>query len=293
MLPLLSALCAAMAVWLWLPAHTPKERLTRLKPPMSPGDQRSLNLSPGLDHRRRPNSKSQAQTAVLDPVTTTHPADTDPPPPAWLDQLSKHPRPRVTGKTILIATSAGLAIAVLIGGAIGVAVGLLVTPTAGIYLHKRQPTWSQQDQQQILTDLPFAADLMTACLLAGCPVSSATEIAADAIGGPLGRRLAWVSTQLRLGADAEPTWALLSKDPALGQLSRTMIRATQSGTPVADALTRLADDARDASRAAAAAAARRVGVKAVAPLGLCFLPAFVLLGIVPVVADLASALVLP
>jgi hypothetical protein len=36
-----------------------------------------------------------------------------------------------------------------------------------------------------------------------------------------------------------------------------------------------------------------VGVKAVAPLGLCFLPAFVLLGIIPVVAGLASAIILP
>ncbi|MEU6722976.1 type II secretion system F family protein [Nonomuraea wenchangensis] len=282
-----------MAIWFWLPSHTPQERLTRLKLPMSPGDQRSLNLPPGLHHRRRPNPKPQADAPALDPVaTTTHPADTEPP-PTWLDQLGKGPHPGVTRKTVLIATSAGLGIAVLIGGAIGVAVGLLITPATGIYLHKRQPTRSHQDQQQILTDLPFAADLMTAGLLAGCPVSAATEIAADAIGGPLGQRLGWVSTQLRLGADAEPTWALLAKDPALGQLSRTMIRATQSGTPVADALTRLADDARDASRAAAAAAARRVGVKAVAPLGLCFLPAFVLLGIVPVVADLASALILP
>ncbi|MGW5155631.1 type II secretion system F family protein [Nonomuraea wenchangensis] len=286
-----------MAIWFWLPSHTPQERLTRLKPPVSPDDQRSLNLPPGLHHRRSPNPKSRthahAHAAALDPVTaTTHPADTEPP-PTWLDQPGKRPSPGVSRKTILIATSAGLAIAVLIGGAIGVMVGLLITPATGIYLHKREPTRSQQDQQQILTDLPFAADLMTAGLLAGCPVSAATEIAADAIGGPLGQRLGWVSTQLRLGADAEPTWALLAKDPALGQLSRTMIRATQSGTPVADALTRLADDARDASRAAAAAAARRVGVKAVAPLGLCFLPAFVLLGIVPVVADLASALILP
>ncbi|MGW2145582.1 type II secretion system F family protein [Nonomuraea bangladeshensis] len=289
-----------MAIWFWLPSHPPQDRLARLtrvprlKPPTSPGgDQQSPNLPSGLYRRRRPNPKSQPHAAALDPATTTtHPADTEPP-PTWLDQLGKGPSPGVTRKTILIATSAGLAIAVLIGGAVGVMVGLLITPATGIYLHKRQPTRSQQDQQQILTDLPFAADLMTAGLLAGCPVSAATEIAADAIGGPLGQRLGWVSTQLRLGADAEPTWALLAKDPALGQLSRTMIRATQSGTPVADALTRLADDARDASRAAAAAAARRVGVKAVAPLGLCFLPAFVLLGIVPVVADLASALILP
>ncbi|MCK2214572.1 type II secretion system F family protein [Actinomadura sp. ATCC 31491] len=168
-----------------------------------------------------------------------------------------------------------------------------MTPATGFYLHKKQPTKTQHDRRRILADLPFATDLMTACLLAGRPVSSATEIAANAIGGPLGQCLTWVSSQLRLGADPEPTWALLAQDPALGQLSRTMIRATQSGTPVADALTRLADDAREAARASAAAAARRVGVKAVAPLGLCFLPAFVLLGIIPVVAGLASAIVLP
>ena len=41
---------------------------------------------------------------------------------------------------------------------------------------------------------------------------------------------------------------------------------------------------------AAEQAARRVGVLAVAPLGLCFLPAFVLLGVVPVVIGLAGPL---
>ncbi|MFG1705466.1 type II secretion system F family protein [Nonomuraea sp. M3C6] len=134
---------------------------------------------------------------------------------------------------------------------------------------------------------------MTACLLAGRPVSAATEIAATAIGGPLGQRLTWVSSQLRLGADPEPTWATLAKDPAMGQLSRAMSRAAQSGAPVADVLTRLADDARETARAASVASARSVGVKAVAPLGLCFLPAFVLLGIIPVIAGLASTIVLP
>lgn len=62
---------------------------------------------------------------------------------------------------------------------------------------------------------------------------------------------------------------------------------------MADVLTRLADDAREASRTNAVSAARKVGVKAVAPLGLCFLPAFVLLGIIPVIAGLASTILLP
>ncbi|MFI7617798.1 type II secretion system F family protein [Nonomuraea terrae] len=162
-----------------------------------------------------------------------------------------------------------------------------------MFLHRREPDHVRQERQRIVADLPFAADLMTACLLAGRPVSAATEIAANAVGGPLGRRLTWVSSQLRLGADPEPTWAVLAKDPATGQLARAMSRAAQSGAPVADVLTRLADDAREAARASAVAAARSVGVKAVAPLGLCFLPAFVLLGIIPVIAGLASTIVLP
>ncbi|MGP4094110.1 type II secretion system F family protein [Nonomuraea sp. KM90] len=182
----------------------------------------------------------------------------------------------------------------LIGGLAGAVAGLLITPAVGLYLHRREPQQSaQHDRHRIAADLPFAADLMTACLRAGCPVSAATEIAAHAIGGPLGDRLSWASSQLRLGADPEPTWAALARDPAMGQLSRAMSRAAQSGAPVADVLTRLADDAREAARATAVASARSVGVKAVAPLGLCFLPAFVLLGIVPVIAGLASTIIIP
>jgi Flp pilus assembly protein TadB len=97
---------------------------------------------------------------------------------------------------------------------------------------------------------------MAACLLAGQPVTAATQASATAIGGPLGDRLSWVSAQLRLGADPEPTWAFLAREPAMAQLSRAMGRAAQSGAPVADVLNRLADDARDATRAASVAAAR-------------------------------------
>ncbi|NRQ40212.1 type II secretion system F family protein [Nonomuraea sp. NN258] len=193
----------------------------------------------------------------------------------------------------MYATGTGLLTALLIGGIPGAVIGLLLTPIAGAVLHRKEPPQAQRDRLRIAADLPFAADLMAACLLAGRPVSAATEIAATAIGGPLGDRLTWVATQLRLGADPEPTWAHLARDPSTGLLSRTMTRAAQSGAPVADVLTRLADDARQAARATSIAAARGVGVKAVAPLGLCFLPAFVLLGIIPVIAGLASTIVLP
>lgn len=187
----------------------------------------------------------------------------------------------------------GLMGGLLVGGIAGVVVACVIAPVIGTIMHRREDPAVQQVRHRITGDLPFTADLMAACLLAGRPVSDATEIAARVVGGPLGQRLSWVSGQLRLGADPEPTWAHLARDPATGQLARAMSRAAQSGAPVADVLARLADDARDAARATSVAAARRVGVKAVAPLGLCFLPAFVLLGIIPVVAGLATTIVLP
>ncbi|MET9247506.1 type II secretion system F family protein [Nonomuraea sp. NPDC003709] len=264
MLEWLSALLAGLAIWLWASPRTPTERLSRLRPPAKP-----------KPHPQGPHPNQQTQARTDEPLWQ------DPPPAG------------ITRKTITIATCTGLFIALLIGGIPGTIAGLLITPAAAAFLHKRQPQQTHHDRRRIAADLPFAADLMTACLLAGRPASDATEIAANAIGGPLSQRLKWVSTQLRLGADPDPTWATLAKDPATAQLSRAMSRAAQSGAPVADVLTRLADDAREAARADSVASARSVGVKAVAPLGLCFLPAFVLLGIIPVIAGLASTIIIP
>ena len=44
------------------------------------------------------------------------------------------------------------------------------------------------------------------------------------------------------------------------------------------------------SRSEAEARARTVGVRAAAPLGLCLLPAFVLVGVVPLVAGTVASL---
>ncbi len=71
---------------------------------------------------------------------------------------------------------------------------------------------------------------------------------------------------------------------------RALVRAGEGGAPVAVAVARLAAEARAEDRARAEQAARRAGVLAVAPLGACFLPAFVLLGVVPVVVGLAGPL---
>ena len=57
---------------------------------------------------------------------------------------------------------------------------------------------------------------------------------------------------------------------------------------MASAMTELAATQRTRAEDASAAAAERAGVLISGPLGLCFLPAFICLGIIPVVIGLAG-----
>lgn len=200
---------------------------------------------------------------------------------------------RTRGAGPMLATSVGLAGFLVVGGFSGLVVGGLFACCVLVVAARREPAELRRRRERMAEDLPFAADLMVACLRAGRPLTGAVETVAEAVGGPLGERLAWVGAQMRLGADPETAWAALATEPPLAALARTMSRAAQSGAPVADVLLRLGDDARRAARAASSAAARRAGVQVVAPLGLCFLPAFVFLGIVPVVVGLAAQILLP
>ena len=66
------------------------------------------------------------------------------------------------------------------------------------------------------------------------------------------------------------------------------MRAGESGATVAGSLRTLAADSRAAARAATQAAVRAAGVWVLAPLGACFLPAFVCLGVAPLVLGIAA-----
>ena len=96
---------------------------------------------------------------------------------------------------------------------------------------------------------------------------------------------------MALGVDPAEVWRVLEDDEALASAGPDPGSvAQQTGEPVADALDRLAPSWPPATRAETEDAARRVGVQAAVPLGLCLLPSFLLLGIVPWVAGLVDAL---
>jgi Flp pilus assembly protein TadB len=146
-----------------------------------------------------------------------------------------------------------------------------------------EPPSLARERESIQRDLPLAADLLAACSAAGLTVQAALIPIAGAVGGPLARRLESVSRRLALGADPVQEWVRLAGDTQLGALGRALLRAHHSGAPVADILSRLAVDRRRERRSRTQATARAVGVRVAAPLAVCFLPAFMLVGVVPTI----------
>jgi Flp pilus assembly protein TadB len=138
--------------------------------------------------------------------------------------------------------------------------------------------------------IPAALDLLAACLSAGAAPAQALAAVGDAFEGEVGATLSAVARLTTLGAPIETAWSACLHDRRWAPIARAVIRAHYSGAALTDVLAHLALDRRRALRADAEAAAQRAGVRAVLPLGVCFLPAFILVGVVPVVAGFAHTL---
>ncbi|WP_092624781.1 type II secretion system F family protein [Jiangella sp. DSM 45060] len=184
----------------------------------------------------------------------------------------------------LAAATAGLATFLLFGDVAGFVLGAGVVAAAWFGLGRLEPATRKRDRERIVAMLPLAADLMTAALSAGCPPAAAAESVGAAIGGPLGRALIDAAAAAGVGVEPGRAWSGLAAEPAVRPLARALTGAMTRGTSPSPVLERVAADARDAARWAGEARARSLGARAAAPLGLCFLPAFVLVGVVPIIA---------
>ncbi len=141
---------------------------------------------------------------------------------------------------------------------------------------------------------PLAAastfDVLAACLRAGMAVSTAASATAPSAPAALARLLNRAADLLALGAEPAAAWT--STGASVGNNAEALLRlarrSASSGTALAQGVAELAEQSRHDAADEASAAAERASVLIAGPLGLCYLPAFVCLGIVPVVAGLAG-----
>ena len=128
-------------------------------------------------------------------------------------------------------------------------------------------------------------DLLALTLRGGVGLVEAMEAVATRVGGPLGLHLQTVAAARRWGVDDATAWA--SIPPAWQPAARALRMAATAGVPPADLLVRAAQEVRRTEQQRLEVATATLGVRIVLPLGLVFLPAFVLTTVVPIVLALA------
>lgn len=148
-----------------------------------------------------------------------------------------------------------------------------------------EPLATRRREHQLVLQAPQALELLSACLAAGMPVRVATAAVVAAFDGPVAEDLGQVLAVTGLGvADAE-AWRSLREHAQLGAAAVDLARSVESGTMMVESLKHHAELARERRRAALQVVARSVGVRSVLPLMLCFIPSFLLLGVVPTVVS--------
>jgi pilus assembly protein TadC len=166
---------------------------------------------------------------------------------------------------------------------------LVLALAVGVGLHRwRAGEESPHDrslQVQRVLSLPVALDILAACFAIGASQRDALDAVARSVGGTLEHDLAVVSGAMHVGADVREAWSLIDA-PDLHALSAVLARADVTGAPVTPLLAVLADQHRQRARMVAMDAARALGVRVAGPLGLCFLPAFVAVAVIPLVISL-------
>jgi pilus assembly protein TadC len=199
---------------------------------------------------------------------------------------------RPANLAVFAGGAAALAV-LLLGGSHSVILAPMAAIAAALMVRTldRRATSATPDERS----LAFALDLVSSVLAGGAPpetaLSSVAEAAQASGSAPLAAAMAplyRVGRLLELGADPAAVWAGLDELPGYRQVAAAGRRCAESGAQLSGALAAVALDLRHQRHAHALSRAERVGVWTLLPLGLCFLPAFVCLGVVPVVAGVAG-----
>jgi hypothetical protein len=161
----------------------------------------------------------------------------------------------------------------------------LVSAAGILALGWLEPRSARRRRQHLIMEVPQALELMAACLGAGLPARTACGAVVKCFDGPVAEDLGQVLSLLELGVGNVDAWRSIHDHPQLGLAAADLARAVESGASMVDGLRQHAAAAREARRGALQVRARGVAVRSVAPMMGCFIPSFMLLGVVPSVVS--------
>lgn len=149
---------------------------------------------------------------------------------------------------------------------------------------------SSSDSPNGLRDTAMMLELVAAMLDAGSGIGRSLELVAAAASPEYRRSLRPVVSALAIGADWETAWRSSEvRLPEILEMRDALGFAAVTGAPSSAILYAQAARIRRGRFRAAEKRAASLGVKLVVPLGLCSLPAFICLGVVPVLLALVPS----
>lgn len=208
---------------------------------------------------------------------------------ARLDRAAKGSDIRSRTQRLRLFAAAGVTAAgvLLIGGLLGLLVGAVAAVGAYRWLSATPDQNELSAARHRRDEFPIVVDLLAACLMSGAPALPSLLLVAETAHSNVGEQLHRVAGALSVGASPDEAWPLLSGADAT-PIVETMCRTARTGAPAAEQLRMIAGDLRARARESAMNDARKLGVRTAGPLGLCFLPTFVLVGVVPLVVSLVQ-----
>lgn len=233
---------------------------------------------------------------------------------ALLGRQSALAAPRATGRILSLLPLLGLGLGVLMGSdPVGVLTGSILGALTGLFglglafagrrwtaalVHRAEVesvrTANAGSESEKLAspagavpvDTALVLELLAAQLRAGLAPLAALGTLAEALNS---RPLHTVCQRLQMGSGWGSAWSGSSAG-TFGELRDALAPAYTGGAPSTALLLSLADAHRLSERRAAERAAGKLSVALVVPLGLCSLPAFICLGIVPIIISLLPTL---
>lgn len=209
-------------------------------------------------------------------------------------QVAHHPRGlrRAPRRLNLLGGASGATLGILVvGGGSAQPVGALVGGLLGWWVVSTLRAGPEQTRTRALqAQLPVALELLAASLAAGAPLPVALTNVTDVVNSPTKEELTLVSARIQLGSPPEQAWTELFADPVWSLPAQDLARSARSGTALAGVLRIHAADARRTEQGKREQWSRGVGIRSVLPLVCCFLPAFILVGVLPILAGILPGL---
>ena len=199
------------------------------------------------------------------------------------------PKPKLPMR-LIAALAVAFGVMMITSTSIGVLLGIIGGVIAYRFLGTLESRTEREHTRALISQMPTVCDLLAATLASGASVTSAVQAVKQAVGEPASHTLMRVERAMQLGTPVSQAWRTANAEPAFDRIALAFRRSSESGAPIAELLAGVASDERREKRRVVEVAARGAGVRAVMPLAACYLPAFILLGVVPVVASMATSM---